>query len=444
MSNKNSPALKNTAVSSAGPLQCGGVHLDTYRKEEMLVESDESLTQEEPQEPGSAAIGEIEDEELPGTIDDHLAHALANLEVELDTVQEVKGELETTKDRLNQLNEQLQKARSETEEARSELDALHLMEARTKAELEVVQVGRLRLEAEIRQTKPLIEQLQQQVKQAKIDLREANEKFRTAQSIRDGEKVEIEKAKQALYVTGALESQILTEIESARTSTERNRHQTQEIQNCLESLQNQLEDVRSATSQAQVELQNARIAEAKMQAEIAERSSQEMLPQMTHENVTTAELPTQPSDPKSQSDIAASSIGINTEPRHQAIQIPPNLVHLPVDPDAPVIPSKIIKNPVWLDDLEHSLEQHISAVSTEQLRQESEGDGKHVVDQTEVDQNHNLPDEPAEKIAAASTAETVYNLADAGYQVDEIAKATNIAQGPVELLLKMRNLKLET
>jgi len=37
---------------------------------------------------------------------------------------------------------------------------------------------------------------------------------------------------------------------------------------------------------------------------------------------------------------------------------------------------------------------------------------------------------------------TIYNLYDAGYSINDISKATNIAQGQVELFIKMRTLKL--
>jgi len=59
-----------------------------------------------------------------------------------------------------------------------------------------------------------------------------------------------------------------------------------------------------------------------------------------------------------------------------------------------------------------------------------------VVDNIDKANNEQKDQENSDKI------NTIYNLYDSGYSIDDISKATNIAQGQVELFIKMRALKL--
>lgn len=59
-----------------------------------------------------------------------------------------------------------------------------------------------------------------------------------------------------------------------------------------------------------------------------------------------------------------------------------------------------------------------------------------IVDDLNEEFSEQEAEENSEKLS------TIYNLYDAGYSIDDISKATNIAQGQVELFIKMRSLKL--
>ena len=424
MSEKNTSALQNTSALSSDSSQTDQnevVEFEIYRKEKDVKAFNEAA--QDHLQPPSEQEGLPEAENAKDTsltIDDHLSHALVNLEMELDIAQQVKRDLEATKDRMNQLHEQLQKARREAEAARSELDTLHLEEARARAELEVTQTERLRIEAEVRQTQPLIEQLQQQAKQAKFELHEANEKLESAKAIRDKERAENEKAKHALYATVALETQILAEIESARLSEERDRRQTEEIEARLKALQEQLDESRSTAGQVRNQLQNARISEAKMRVEVAPALS----------NIKGVDAVPE----------AGQTVGAKISSDSS------------LDSDVPAEPSRLIKNPGLPENLvELPPTRSFPSANSEPSPSETEEQAREPDDSPEEPEVHsanaNRLSDPSHHKSdstenASSIAETVYNLADAGYQLDEISRATHIAQGQVELLLKMRSLKV--
>ena len=182
------------------------------------------------------------DENSPssGLADDHLRHTISELKIELDVAEEIKQDLENTRQKIDQLNQQIQTARNETEEAQSELDLLQMEEARVKAELEVTRSERVRVEGAIRQIRPQIDQLAQEGGRAKEELKESHRQLQTAKNARDNEKSELEKIKQALYATVALEAQIQAEIESSRVALEKDRLQTQEIQDRLKDGQHRV------------------------------------------------------------------------------------------------------------------------------------------------------------------------------------------------------------
>ena len=490
MSEKNTSALQNTSALSSDPPQSDPVEvveLETYRKGKDVKGFDETA-QDNLQPPSEQAhlpthsVAERKAEEATDsslTIDDHLSHALVNLEMELSIAREVKRDLETSKDRISQLNEQLQEAKRETEGARSELDALHLEEARARAELEVTQTEQLRIETEIQQTQPLIEQLQQQVKQAKAELHESNEKLDAAKAVRDKEGGEIEKARQALYTTVALETQILAEIESARLSAERYRCQTQEIQARLKALQGQLDEVRSTARQAQESLQDARISEAKMDTKISPRLSSE-LGSINETHLDDEEKSTLPQSERGLTDQTHGPAPVSQETEgegeatvHRPSQSPSMKskgAAFPVEAEQTVVSkmsavssvdsnssteaAKLIKKPYLQEDLEKPLpttsftsansEQPLSE-TTEQTRESDGSSEDRGIHSANADRLSDHPHHKSDNTGSSSSiAEMVYNLADAGHQIDEISRVTHIAQGQVELLLKMRNLKLTT
>ena len=205
--------------------------------------------------------------------DVHLQTAISELEAEIDVAKGRQRDLDETRSRIEKLNLQLQQAKRETEEARDSMDVLRIEEARVRAELEVTKAQRQRAEQETKAIQPVINEFRQGVERAKISLQDARHKLKSAKALRDAEKSEIEKIKQALYAAVALEAQIQAETEAARSSAERDRQQTEEIQSRLQNLREQSEKIRLSADQAQIELQSSRVAESKIQV------SEEYLPE---------------------------------------------------------------------------------------------------------------------------------------------------------------------
>ena len=359
------------------------------------------------------------DENSPssGLADDHLRHTISELKIELDVAEEIKQDLENTRQKIDQLNRQIQTARNETEEAQSELDLLQMEEARVKAELEVIRSERVRVEGAIRQIRPQIDQLTQEGGRAKEELKESHRQLQTAKNARDKEKSELEKIKQALYATVALEAQIQAEIESSRVALEKDRLQTQEIQDRLKDGHKKLEAIRSEVSQAHLELQGARVEEAKIKAELIvgqERKQQESVDQRNLE---------QDREGSAQDDEMQSS----------SLSLIKRIVHSDLDliMESPEIPSKLVKKV----EIEENLDDPVSASvdATANVVESVADQGKGVAQK----------DGDIKALSQRLGYDKIYELADAGHEIDEISYATNITKGQIKLLLRMRDLKEE-
>ncbi|HIC03906.1 TPA: hypothetical protein EYO63_29990 [Candidatus Poribacteria bacterium] len=358
------------------------------------------------------------DENYPSTglADDHLHHTIAALETELDVAEEIKRDLEDTKQKIDQLNQQIQTARNEAEEAQSELDTLQMEEARVRAELEVTRSERVRVEGAIRQIRPQIDQLKQEGIRAKEELQESHRQLQIAKNARDREKSELEKIKQALYATVALEAQIQAEIESSRLALEKDRLQTQEIQDRLKDGHKKLEAIRSKADQAHLELQGARVEEAKIKAELI--ASQEDKQQ-------------EPADQgKLEQDREDDAQDDGTE--GSSLSLIKRIVHSDLDliMKSPEIPSKLVKRV----EIEGNLDDGVSA---------SMDTVPNVAESEVVNQGKSIEREGGDIKALSQRLEhnKIYELADAGHEIDEISHVTNIAKGQIKLLLRMRDLK---
>ena len=354
------------------------------------------------------------DENYPSTglADDHLHHTIAALETELDVAEEIKRDLEDTKQKIDQLNQQIQTARNEAEEAQSELDTLQMEEARVRAELEVTRSERVRVEGAIRQIRPQIDQLKQEGIRAKEELQESHRQLQIAKNARDREKSELEKIKQALYATVALEAQIQAEIESSRLALEKDRLQTQEIQDRLKDGHKKLEAIRSKADQAHLELQGARVEEAKIKAELI--ASQEDKQQ----------------EPADQGKLEQDREDDGTE--RSSLSLIKRIVHSDLDliMKSPEIPSKLVKRV----EIEGNLDDGVSA---------SMDTVPNVAESEVVNQGKSIEREGGDIKALSQRLEhnKIYELADAGHEIDEISHVTNIAKGQIKLLLRMRDLK---
>ena len=353
----------------------------------------------------------------PSLADDHLRHTITELKIELDVAEEIKRDLENTRQKIDQLNQQIQTARNETEEAQSELDLLQMEEARVKAELEVTRSERVRVEGAIRQVRPQIDQLKQEGIRAKEELKESHRQLQAAKNARDREKSELEKIKQALYATVALEAQIQAEIESSRLALEKDRLQTQEIQDRLKDGHKKLEAIRSRAAQAHLELQGTRVEEATIKAELIARREEK--PQ---ESVEQDKLERYRED-RSQNDETQSS----------SLSLIRRIVHSDLDliMESPEIPSKLVKKAEVeeLDDAAPTSEDALANMVEPEIV--DQGKGK------------NVEQEGGDIKAISQRLEynRIYELADAGHEVDEISHATNITKGQIKLLLRMRDLK---
>ena len=357
------------------------------------------------------------DENSPssGLADDHLCHTISELEIELDVAEEIKQDLENTRQKIDQLNQQIQTARNETEEAQSELDLLQMEEARVKAELEVIRSERVRVEGAIRQIRPQIDQLAQEGGRAKEELKESHRQLQTAKNARDKEKSELEKIKQALYATVALEAQIQAEIESSRVALEKDRLQTQEIQDRLKDGHKKLEAIRAEVSQAHLELQGARVEEAKIKAELIVGREGE-----PHESVDQRKLERDREGGTQDDEMQSSSLSLIKR-----------IVHSDLDliMESPEIPSKLVKKV----EIEENLDDPVSAsVDATANVVESVADQEKGVAQKDGD---------IKALSQRLGYNKIYELADAGHEIDEISYATNITKGQIKLLLRMRDLK---
>ena len=359
------------------------------------------------------------DENSPssGLADDHLRHTISELEIELDVAEEIKQDLENTRQKIDQLNRQIQTARNEAEEAQSELDLLQMEEARVKAELEVIRSERVRVEGAIRQIRPQIDQLTQEGGRAKEELKESHRQLQTAKNARDKEKSELEKIKQALYATVALEAQIQAEIESSRVALAKDRLQTQEIQDRLKDGHKKLEAIRSEVSQAHLELQGARVEEAKIKAELIVGRERE-----PHESVDQRNLERDREGGTQDDEMQSSSLSLIKR-----------IVHSDLDliMESPEIPSKLVKKV----EIEENLDDPVSASvdATANVVESVADQGKGVAQK----------DGDIKALSQRLGYDKIYELADAGHEIDEISYATNITKGQIKLLLRMRDLKEE-
>jgi len=359
------------------------------------------------------------DENSPssGLADDHLRHTISELKIELDVAEEIKQDLENTRQKIDQLNRQIQTARNEAEEAQSELDLLQMEEARVKAELEVIRSERVRVEGAIRQIRPQIDQLTQEGGRAKEELKESHRQLQTAKNARDKEKSELEKIKQALYATVALEAQIQAEIESSRVALAKDRLQTQEIQDRLKDGHKKLEAIRSEVSQAHLELQGARVEEAKIKAELIVGRERE-----PHESVDQRNLERDREGGTQDDEMQSSSLSLIKR-----------IVHSDLDliMESPEIPSKLVKKV----EIEENLDDPVSASvdATANVVESVADQGKGVAQK----------DGDIKALSQRLGYDKIYELADAGHEIDEISYATNITKGQIKLLLRMRDLKEE-
>ena len=359
------------------------------------------------------------DENSPssGLADDHLRHTISELKIELDVAEEIKQDLENTRQKIDQLNRQIQTARNEAEEAQSELDLLQMEEARVKAELEVIRSERVRVEGAIRQIRPQIDQLTQEGGRAKEELKESHRQLQTAKNARDKSKSELEKIKQALYATVALEAQIQAEIESSRVALAKDRLQTQEIQDRLKDGHKKLEAIRSEVSQAHLELQGARVEEAKIKAELIVGRERE-----PHESVDQRNLERDRAGGTQDDEMQSSSLSLIKR-----------IVHSDLDliMESPEIPSKLVKKV----EIEENLDDPVSASvdATANVVESVADQGKGVAQK----------DGDIKALSQRLGYDKIYELADAGHEIDEISYATNITKGQIKLLLRMRDLKEE-
>jgi len=359
--------------------------------------------------------------------DVHLQTAISELEAEIDVAKGRQRDLDETRSRIEKLNLQLQQAKRETEEARNSMDVLRIEEARVRAELEVTKAQRQRAEQETKAIQPVINEFRQGVERTKISLQDARHKLKSAKALRDAEKSEIEKVKQALYAAVALEAQIQAETEAARSSAERDRQQTEEIQSRLQNLREQSEKIRLSADQAQIELQSSRVAESKIQV------SEEYLPEeriletdnSQGENIDQVDGPSQE---------LTTSLSRSASRLAMLKEILPENVDLGQDKSE--LPSRLIKQPK-LEAISSPSEPTEIESLPEENEQASAEDHTLISDETSLPATGHTT--APGKLADAT--ERIYQLADEGKDVVEISRLANIARGEAELLLRMRNLK---
>ena len=359
--------------------------------------------------------------------DIHLQTTISELEAEIDVAKGRQRDLDETRSRIEKLNLQLQQAKRETEEARNSIDVLRIEEARVRAEIEVTKAQRQRAEQETKAIQPVINEFRQGVERTKISLQDARHKLKSAKALRDAEKSEIEKVKQALYAAVALEAQIQAETEAARSSAERDRQQTEEIQSRLQNLREQSEKIRLSADQAQIELQSSRVAESKIQV------SEEYLPE---ERI----LETDNSQGENIDQVDGLSQELTTSLSRSASRLAMLKEILPenvdLGQDKSELPSRLIKQPK-LEAISSPSEPTEIEGLPEENEQASAEDHTLISDETSLPATGHTT--APGKLADAT--EQIYQLADEGKDVVEISRLANIARGEAELLLRMRNLK---
>lgn len=359
--------------------------------------------------------------------DVHLQTTISELEAEIDVAKGRQRDLDETRSRIEKLNLQLQQAKRETEEARNSMDVLRIEEARVRAELEVTKAQRQRAEQETKAIQPVINEFRQGVERTTISLQDARHKLKSAKALRDAEKSEIEKVKQALYAAVALEAQIQAETEAARSSAERDRQQTEEIQSRLQNLREQSEKIRLSADQAQIELQSSRVAESKIQV------SEEYLPE---ERI----LETDNSQGENIDQVDGLSQELTTSLSRSASRLAMLKEILPenvdLGQDKSELPSRLIKQPK-LEAISSPSEPTEIESLPEENEQASAEDHTLISDETSLPATGHTT--APGKLADAT--EQIYQLADEGKDVVEISRLANIARGEAELLLRMRNLK---
>ncbi len=368
--------------------------------------------------------------------DAHLQNIISELEAELDVARERQRDLDETRSRIEQLNLQLQQARRETEEARNAIDILRVEEARVQAELEVTKTQQQKSEQEAESLRPIIDELRKEVEQTKLLLQDARHKLSTAKALRDAEKAEIDKVKQALYAGVALEAQIQAEIEDARSSAQRDRRQTEEIQGRLQKLREESERLQSSASQAQADLKSLRVTESKVQV------SDEHLPEVPLSGEFSESEVLTGSVDDSQASESEPSTSLSSSASRLAMlkQFLPN--EMSHSSNQPELPSRLFKQPKL-----KVIEQKTQHIKREQSSEE--GEKKISLADKSIDQEKDSSVEHVHTGMAlntgslANTREKIYQLADQGKNVVEISHLVNITQGEAELLLRMRNFKFD-
>ena len=373
----------------------------------------------------------------PALSDTHLQNIISELEAELDIARERQRDLDETRSRIEQLNLQLQQAKRETEEARNAIDILRVEEARVQAELEVTKTQQAKAEQETGSLRPVIAEFRKEVEQTRLMLQDARHKLSTAKALRDAEKAEIDKVKQALYAGVALEAQIQAEIEDARLSAQRDRQQTEEIQGRLQKLQEESERLQSTASLAQAELKNLRITESKVQV------SDEGLPDVPITGESQESTGLTSNGERKQAGESATSLSGSASRLAMLKQFLPD-GNRKAESSQPELPSRLFKQPKL-----EIIESKNSTLKSETVTQEEGIDEKPMArleeqekaslvktDQVEVESTRNT-----DKLSSAK--EKIYELADQGKDVTEISHLVNITQGEAELLLRMRNFKID-
>ena len=200
---------------------------------------------------------------------------------------------------------------------------------------------------------------------------------------------------------------------------EKDRLQTQEIQDRLKDGLKKLEEIRSRVGEAHLELQGSRVEEAKIKAELI--VSQEGKPQASVEG-------------GGQRDRKDSTRGGREQ--SSSLSLIKRIVHSDLDliMDSPEIPSKLVKKVEIVEDLDDPVSTSVDITA----------DSEVVSPELEVVNPEKDIEQAGGDIKVLSQRlehNKIYELADAGHEIDEISYATNITKGQIKLLLRMRDLK---
>ena len=191
--------------------------------------------------------------------------------------------------------------------------------------------------------------------------------------------------------------------------------QTQEIQDRLKDGHKKLEEVRSRVGEAHLELQGSRVEEAKIKAELI--VSQEGKPQASVEG-------------GGQRDRKDSTRGGREQ--SSSLSLIKRIVHSDLDliMDSPEIPSKLVKKVEIVEDLDDPVSTSVDSLDS-------------VAESEVVSPEKDIEQEGGDIKVLSQRLEhnKIYELADAGHEIDEISYATNITKGQIKLLLRMRDLK---